>query len=205
MITWFVAAALAAPDPFASCEDQREYYEGQQRPHPLQRPTLWWLERDVPCPVGTTIVGEQPPAGRFVGCQDKRGRRYGLRTEFAFDGKVSLETRWDRGLEVGPRLEWDPVTYTLSKQSELKDGRLDGESLSWLPDGGVLVTSYRRGVKEGPTYRLDERGRLMMLEGWRLDMRHGRACSWHEGSLFVDQVYRWGEPTMLTATRGAAP
>jgi hypothetical protein len=200
MIGWWVATALAAaPDPFASCEEQHAFYDGQTRERPQIRPTLWWIEEELPCPIGTILVGNQPPEGQFVGCQDRRGRRYGPRTEFGPTGKVAIESRWERNRELGPRLEWSALTYEVSRVSLFKDGRLDGESLSWLDDEGLLVSTFRRGLRDGPTLRLDAHGNLQLVEGWRLDLRHGRVCSWHDGELMVDQVYYWGEPETLPA------
>lgn len=201
MTLWLSLPALAAPDAFAPCEEQRAYFIEQQRPQPQIRPSLWWIEDDIPCPYGTTLVGQQPPVGHYVGCQDKKGRRYGLRTEFGLEGKVALETRWEKNRELGPRIEWDPKTYLVSRQSVFREGRLDGESLSWLDDGGVLVTTYRRGARDGATFRIGPRGELLLVESWRLDMRHGRSCNWNNDVLVVDQTYLWGEPTVLTADR----
>lgn len=193
-------ASWAMPDPLASCAEQRSFFETQLRPRPADRPYLWWIEETEPCPYGISLVGAQPPTGRFVGCEDGHGRRFGWRTEFGIDGKVSLQTRWDRNREIGPRVEWDPITYEIVRITALRDGRADGEQIEWLADGGVVVTSFKRGERDGATWRLDDRGHVMMVEAWRNNERNGRACTWRTedaAEAAVEQVYAEGEPAAM--------
>lgn len=195
------SVAHAAPDAFASCDDQRNYYAAQLRPRPADRPTLWWIENAEPCPYGIDLVGAQPPEGRFVGCEDGHGRRYGWRTEFGGGGKVALETHWDRNREIGPRIEWDPLSYEVVRLTSMREGRKDGEMIEWLSDGGVVVTTFKRGLRDGPTWRLDDRGNVLMVESWRGNERDGRACTWRGDlngpSAAVEQVYSDGQPALM--------
>jgi hypothetical protein len=200
-IAWTLSALAAPPDRFATCEEQASWFAAQPRPRPQERPSLWWIEREEPCPFETELVGEQPPAGRAIGCEDRNGRRFGWRTDFGDGGKVAAQSHWERNREDGTRTEWDPVSYDVRRVTTLREGRTDGEVVEWLDDGGVLVTSYRRGEREGPTWRLDERGRLLMVEWWHTSRRHGRSCTWRRASagdpaVAVDQVYNQGAPTL---------
>ncbi|MEQ1502667.1 MAG: hypothetical protein ABMB14_10570 [Myxococcota bacterium] len=190
-----IASAFAAPDAFAPCEDLFAFYVEELRPRPAERPVLWWIEDRIPCAPPAVLTGAQPPNGRAIGCED-RNKRTGWRTEFGMDGKVMLETHWDRNREIGPRREWDPITYEVVRVTELHEGRLDGETIEWLPDGGVLITNYHRGIRDGATWRLDERNNLVLAESWRNDRRHGRSCTWRGDALQVDQVYDDGAPTL---------
>jgi hypothetical protein len=196
-LAWTTAALAGPPDRFATCEEQAAWFEAQTRPRPEERPSLWWIEHDVPCPFETELVGDQPPAGRAIGCEDRNGRRYGWRTDFGDSGKIAVQSHWERNREDGTRTEWDPVSYDVRRVTQLREGRTDGEVVEWLDDG-VLVTSFRRGEREGATWRLDERGRLMMVDWWHASRRHGRSCTWRgaqPGEVAVDQVYVEGVPT----------
>ncbi|MEZ4234930.1 MAG: hypothetical protein R3F59_01945 [Myxococcota bacterium] len=197
-IVWGTAALAAPPDRYATCDEQAAWFTDQQRPRPDERPDLWWIERDAPCPFETSLVGDGPPAGRAIGCEDRNGRRYGWRTEFGDGGKVAVQSHWEGNREDGTRTEWDPVTYDVLRVTTVRDGRTDGEVVEWLDDGGVLVTSYRRSDRDGPTWRLDARGEVVMVEWYRGNQRHGRSCAWKRGVggmvLSVDQVFSGGEP-----------
>lgn len=201
LTTITIAAAFAGPpDRFATCEEQAAWFEVQTRPRPAERPSLWWIERDAPCPFETELVGQQPPAGRAIGCEDRNGRRFGWRTDFGDGGKIAMQSHWERNREDGTRTEWDPVSYDVRRITPLREGRTDGEVVEWLDDGGVLVSTFRRGEREGATWRLDERGRLLMVEWWHDNRRHGRSCTWRQvgsrsAEVAVDQVYTQGAPT----------
>jgi hypothetical protein len=203
VILW-TSAALAAPDAFAPCEQQAEYFQTQTRENPRSRPMLWWVEDDPPCPFGLFKVGATPPEGLQIGCQDARGHTYHLQTTFAPDGKVAVESRWDRNREVGPRFEWHPVSYDLLRRTELRDGRLEGEVVEWLPDGGTLVTTYHRGERDGATWRLSERGQVLLIEQWRGGQRHGRHCGWRDEDWF-EQTYVSGRPEVAIEPVTEAP
>jgi len=78
--------------------------------------------------------------------------------------------------------------------SEHGEAELGGESIEWGADGSTTVTEHVRGQKEGISWRLDERGTLVLVEQWRGGVRNGRSCTWREGRLDVDRVWAAGEP-----------
>jgi hypothetical protein len=178
------------------------YYATQVRPKPPTRPTLWWIENDPPCEYGYHLKGDAPPKGRELACVDLRDHKVGWQTVFNQDGKVTLETHWSRNREVGPRLEWDPVTYDILRKTALKTGKEWGESVEWLSDGGEAVVTYRAGDRDGPTWRLDDRHQVLFLENWRAGVRDGRSCAWRDGA-WVEQVWRGGKPESGEVTSGA--
>lgn len=197
MLTLWISAAFARPpDPFASCEEQSAYYATQLRPDPNSRPVLWWLQKDAPCELDQKLQGTPPPSGHQVSCVDDHGHLYGPQSRFAPDGKVVLQTAYIHDREAGPRLEWDPATYELVREVHFRSGKQDGETVEWLPDAGVVVTSYTRGVRSGPTWRLDDRGQVLLVENWRSEARHGRSCAWRDGT-WVQQVWLDGEPAAM--------
>jgi hypothetical protein len=203
IVVWLAAVAVAVrpPDPFSSCDALATFYGAELRPKPEQRPTLWWLQNDPPCEYGQTLQGAPPPQGKSIACVDLHGHLYGPQSVFSGDGKVITETYWLHNKEIGPRLEWDPATYQLIRRTQLRGGRVDGEVVEWLPDGGVLVEMFQRGTRTGPTWRLDERHQILLIEQWRAGGRHGRTCAWRDGS-WVEQVWTNGEAASVQPAAG---
>lgn len=195
IVAWLALTSWAAPpDPFAACDQQAAWFGTQTRPNPTPRPELWWIY-DYPCPIGSQLAGASPPAGRDLWCADRRGRRTGRRTTFAPNNLVVTESEWDRDREIGPLREWDPVRDVLVRTATFnRKGQLDGESIEWTAEGGVTVTTFAKGAREGATWRLDPRGRILLVEQYHLGERNGRSCAWRDGTLEVDQSYELGSP-----------
>jgi hypothetical protein len=196
-----IAALLAvgsahALDPLPTCTELAASYSTQNRVRPEVLPRLWWIVDDPPCAPGTRHSGAPPPEGDDLWCEDGRGRRTGPRTTFdATNGHVRSESTWGRDREIGPRIEWDTERNVVSRVSNFDDdGQLGGETIEWGADGSVTVTEYARGHKEGVTWRVDERGTVVLAEQWRGGLRNGRSCMWRDGRVDVDQVWAAGEP-----------
>jgi hypothetical protein len=197
MIASLLAFAVAhAADGLPTCNQFAVTYSGQTRVRPEILPRLWWVVDDPPCPSGTRHSGAAPPDGDDLWCEDGRGRRSGPRTTFDPDnGHVRSESTWVRDREVGPRIEWDTERDVVSRVSRFdENGQLGGETIEWGPDGSITVTEHARGEKEGVTWRVDERGTIVLVEQWRGGVRNGRSCTWRAGRVDVDQVFAAGEP-----------
>jgi hypothetical protein len=183
-------AADAPPREDAPCAALAAWFSARALPAVDQPPTEWWRE-DPPCPPAHELIGAAPPRGRDVSCT-LGGRRDGPQTMFSEEGQLVLETRWARGVEIGPRIERERATSHLLRITPLDDALRDGEVIEWQADGAVVVSTFRRGLKSGPTFALDADGSLTRVESWRDDLRHGRSCAWTGGALGTDQLYRLG-------------
>lgn len=192
MIVLF-AAALAADGPprdDAPCDTLLAWASDRAPTLATRPPTEWWLG-EPPCPPGHDLIGAAPPRARDVSCTIG-GRRSGPQTMFAEEGQVVLETHWARGVEIGPRTEWDRHTGKVLRIVPMAKGQRDGEVAEWSADGELVVTTWRRGVKSGPSFTVDATGTVTKVEFWRDDLRHGRSCAWKDGALESDQQYRLG-------------
>jgi hypothetical protein len=183
------------PQSSPSCDELAATYAARTQVQPTARPRLWWVVDDPPCPEGTRLAGASPPQGDDLFCEDHRGRKTGPRSTFLGNGWVHTESVFDRDREIGPRLEWDDQQDHVARVWVFDDkGLLDGEIVDWSPDGSTTVTTFVRGQKEGATWRLDERGQLVLVELFQRGERHGRSCTWRDGKVEVDQVWVSGEP-----------
>jgi hypothetical protein len=195
MITALLAWSAGAADTVPTCAELATSYVKQVRERPEVQPQLWWVTATPPCPSGTRNAGAPPPEGNDLWCEDGRGRRSGLRTTFDANGHVRSESTWIRDREIGPRLEWDTDHDVVSRMSKFDDdGLLGGETVEWGADGSTTVTEYQRGQKDGMSWRMDERGQLVLAEQWRGGVRNGRSCTWRDGHVELDQVWVAGDP-----------
>jgi hypothetical protein len=137
-----------------------------------------------PCP-GGILGGPVPPAAREVWCEDADHHRTGSSTSLSGDLKVLFETRFDRDQEVGPRVDWNPSTQQSVAYTSYQNDLPHGLALEWT-GAGTVVAWLRKGMKEGPTYKLDERGAIELIEFWDAGARTTRNCVWREGKLVID-------------------
>jgi hypothetical protein len=191
LATAFAArAADGPPREDAPCDALAAWFSSRPVPPADLAPTEWWTA-SPPCPPAHDLIGAPPPRARDVSCVIG-GRRSGPQTMFAEEGQVLLETRWDHGEEVGPRHEWDRATGRIVRVVPMAKGLRDGEVVEWQPEGEVVVTTYLRGAKNGPSFTLDASGALVKVESWKNDVRQGRACAWKDGVVESDQLYKAG-------------
>jgi hypothetical protein len=178
-----------------TCDQLGSQYASRTFEQPETRPTLWWVVTDPPCPEGTKLGGAAPPDGRDLWCEDGKGRKTGPRTTFHPNGWVHTESLFDRGREIGPRLEWDDEQDAVARIWRFDEkGALHGETVEWSTSGATTVTTFVRGQKEGATWRLDETNQLLLVELWQRGERHGRSCTWRDGKVEIDQMWDSGEP-----------
>lgn len=182
MIAWALAA-WAAPTPSTSCVDLAARLPLDKLPDRPAGPSYWWLE-GVPCPAGTELAGPLPPQAREVWCVYGKART-GPSTTLSGDLKILSQTKFARNLEIGPRVDFDPASQRAVAWTEFAADVPSGRMIEWT-DGGTLVSWVKKGVKEGPTYKLDLRGKVEFVEFWTSGVRATRSCVWRDGALVID-------------------
>ena len=63
-----------------------------------------------------------------------------------------------------------------------------------MPDrpGEERRAFLRRSFAEAASTALDAAGAVTRVEHWRDDVKHGRSCTWKDGAVEADQLYRLG-------------
>ncbi|MCA9494228.1 MAG: hypothetical protein KC621_30080, partial [Myxococcales bacterium] len=179
-------SALAAPPSDATCDTLSLALARIELPdRPEGGPDFWWMDPN-PCGQYGQLAGIAPPEGEDVWCEERK-KKNGRRTRFTADGKVTLETRFLNDEEVGPRVGWDPMSRRVVSLTPLRKGQPHGRSVVWTPEG-TLATTWVKGVKQGFSWTLDERGRITAVESWVDGVRSGRSCAWRDGVLQVDHL-----------------
>lgn len=179
----FVTAAWADPSPKLSCEVLAERFAAIRLPERPKAPTYWWLEQD-PCP-GGALGGPPPPAASQVWCAGSEGQRTGPSTTLSADLKVMTETRYYRDTELGPRIDWNPATGQAVAYTPYRGDVPHGIALEWS-DSGTVAHRLRKGVNDGPTWKVNQRGGIEFIEYWSAGDRLSRNCAWRDGALVID-------------------
>ncbi len=182
MIVW-MQVAWAHPPANLTCEALAEKLAADPLPERPAAPSYWWLEPG-PCP-GAKLGGPLPPQARDVTCVDARGDRWGRSTTLDDRFRVLRETRYERDLEIGPRIDWSPLVEGASSWTEYLDDVQHGRAVLWTA-GGVVVSWYRKGYRDGPTYKIGPRGEVEFVEYWTKGVRETRSCVWRDGKLAID-------------------
>lgn len=182
MVGW-LSVAWAAPSPELPCDQIARRLEAEPLPERPAVPVFWWLEKN-PCGNGR-FGGPLPPEAQEVWCVDGLGRRTGRSTMLSRELYVLRETRFTSGREVGPRIEWNPVTKRATAWTEFDDDLPHGRAVEWT-DTGPLVTWLKKGVKDGPSYKIDARGRLELVTYFVDGDRSTRTCVWRDEKLAID-------------------
>ncbi len=182
LITW-MSVASAYPSSNLSCDQIAARLVTEKLPDRPRSPEFWWMEK-TPCP-GGALGGPVPPAAREVWCADTSHHRTGPATTLSGDLKVLFQTRFYRDTEVGPRIDWNPATQQAVAWTTFANDVPHGLSVEWT-DSGTLAGWLKKGVKDGPTFKLDQRGAVAFVVYWSSGERGTRSCVWREGKLVID-------------------
>ena len=103
----------------------------------------------VPCPPGSTSVGQRPPEGLREGCETAAGKKVGVWTEWYHSGGPRQRGRFVDGLEEGPWVQWHS-NGEVRIQGEFRAGALHGEMRSFYTNGVLNeLGTWKRGRAEG--------------------------------------------------------
>lgn len=161
---------------------------------PIPFKNAWW-EDEVPCPVGTRLVGAAPPAASLVRCETTNGVRHGRLTSFAFDDTRMVDTHYDHGREHGEETAYHP-NGRVAHEGHYWEGERTGPWVGWHASGEkAWAGAYLIGRKEGYWAAWYDSGYPRSKGRYKGNLKHGKWTEYYaDGKVKVAGQYDLDRP-----------
>ncbi len=133
----------------------------------------WWKDAAA-CPNGTTLVGEPPPKGRGIHCEQPDGKMHGRGTSWHPNGGRATEAFFLEGNEHGVKVAWYQ-NGQMKGRSHVTLGKDDGPFTLWHKNGNKKAECrFKMGLKSGSCIVWHINGKRRSTVQYRAGQKHGR-------------------------------
>jgi len=153
-----------------------------------------FAEERLKCPLGAKQFGDAPPDGNLIFCArvmpgKPQPLRHGPFLSWHKSGELKKSGEYNYGKLEGAQKEYYPNGTLKEKLTYLKDGKLDGEHVSYFQEGNLEVReTFKDGKLEGPREQNYNTG-------------HARSSASYKGGI-VDGVFALFHPNGQPRVRG---